>query len=156
MYDPTCAPPGKHISLVEEYGPGSTHLSEREWLQLRREVGPEFLKEWAKYAPNMAPDSDNIIGVEIDTPWDCEKRHKNYYDGSWAGGVGHQAHQWGRFRPIPELSQYQVPGIEDLFLCGMSYHSGGGTPGGHAYNMYKKASEKMGLRKFWEEAGRLY
>ena len=99
---------------------------------------------------------DNIIGIEIDSPWDCAHRHLNYYDGSWAGGVGHTSYQWGRFRPIPEFSQYQVPGIEDLFLTGMTYHSASGSPGGFAYNTYKKAAEKMGLRKFWEEAGRLY
>jgi len=154
--DPTVAPPGKQIALLEEYGPPASAMSEREWIQLRREAGPKILEEWAKYAPNMAPDSDNIIGWDFDTPWDCLHRHQNYREGSWSQGIGQQAHQWARFRPIPELSQYQVPGIENLFTTGNAYHSGIGSQASYAYCTYKKVAEKMGLRKFWEEAGRLY
>ncbi len=154
--EPTVAPPGKQITLLEEYGPPASGLSEREWIQVRREFPIRALEEWAKYAPNMVPDSDNIIGWEIDTPWDCLKRHQSYHEGSWIMGVGQQAHQWGRFRPIPELSQYQVPGIENLFLTGNAYHSGIGSQASYAYCLYKKVAEKYGLRKFWEEAGRPY
>ena len=100
--------------------------------------------------------SDNIIGCEIDSPWDCLHRHQSYYEGSWLQGVGTIAHHWGRFRPIPELSQYQVPGIENLYLCGLAYHSCGWSQASTGYNMYKKAAEKYNLRRFWDEAGRLF
>ena len=154
--DPTVAPPGKQITLLEEYGPAASGLSEREWIQVRREFPIKILEQWSIYAPNMAPDSDNIIGYEVDSPWDCVHRHQNYHEGDFLGGVGEQSHQWGRFRPIPELSQYQVPGIENLFLTGNCYHSAIGSQASYAYCLYKKVAEIYGLRKFWEEAGRLY
>ena len=33
-------------------------------------------------------------------------------------------------RPIPELANYGVPGIEGLYLCGPFMHPGGGANGG--------------------------
>ena len=154
LFDPTVAPPGKHLSLVEEYGPPVSALSEEEWVQLRREAGPRILEEWRKYAPNMT--GDNIIGFEVDTPWDCERRDIHYEEGSWLAGVSPTPEHWGRNRPITELSQFQVPGIENLFLCGQHTHPADSSRGTSGYVCYKVAANKLGLRKIWEEEGRLF
>ncbi|MFC1925035.1 phytoene desaturase family protein, partial [Chloroflexota bacterium] len=152
LYDPRLAPPGKHTSLIEEYGPPANALSEREWHQLRREVGPRMLEEWRKYAPNMT--DDNIIGWEIDTPGDFAYRDNSCYEGSWQMGVSPQVSQWGRFRPIAEYAQYKVPGVQNLYCTGIGWHSNFGSPAGFAYNMYKQAAWDLGLREFWKEKGR--
>jgi hypothetical protein len=150
--DPRMAPPGKHTTLIEELGPPASALNEREWHQLRREIGPHMLKEWQKYAPNMT--DDNIIGVEIDTPFDFTRRDPPCVEGSWLMGVAPTVAQWGRFRPIEEYAQYKVPGIKDLYCTGIAWHSNYGSPAGFAYNMYKQAALDNGLREFWKEKGR--
>jgi len=152
MYDPRLAPPGKYTSVVEEYGPPAGALTEREWQQVRREVGPRLLAEWRKYAPNMT--DDNIIGIEIDTPGDFACRDMSCYEGSWQMGVSAQVSHWGRYRPITEFAQYKVPGIDGLYCTGIGWHSNFGSPAGFAYNMYKQAAWDLGLREFWKEKGR--
>jgi len=154
LFDDTMAPPGKHNTLVEEYGPPASALSEREWLQLRREVGPRMLQEWQKYAPNMT--MDNVIGMEIDTPGDFSRRDPTVYEGSWMMGVAPTTSQWSRYRPISEYANYKVPGISGLYCTGIGWHSNFGSPGGFAYNMYKQCAWDNGLREFWKEKGRDY
>ena len=154
LYDPRVAPAGKHCSLIEEYGPPASAMSEREWHQLRREIGPRMLQEWRKFAPNMT--DDNIIGWEIDTPGDFARRDPSNYEGSWQMGVAPVPSQWGRYRPIPEYARYQVPGIQNLYCTGIGWHSNFGSPAGFAYNMYKVAAANLGLRDFGKEKGRDY
>jgi len=151
-FDPRMAPPGKGNSLIEEYGPPASAMTEREWVQVRREVGPRMIAEWRKYAPNMT--DDNIIGIEIDTPGDFACRDSSCYEGSWQMGVSPIISQWGRHRPITEFAQYKVPGIDGLYCTGIGWHSNFGSPAGYAYNMYKQAAWDLGLREFWKEAGR--
>jgi phytoene dehydrogenase-like protein len=130
-------------------------MSERDWVQVRREFPGQLLKNWRKYAPNMT--EDNIIGFEIDTPGDFVYRNKNLVDGGWTGGVPYHSAYAGRWRPIPELAHYKVPGIDNLFLVGSSHmHGGSGSTADSSYCMYKVAARDFGLRKFWEEAGRPY
>ena len=152
IQDPRMAPPGKYNTIIEELGPPASAMNEREWQQVRREVGPRMIKEWQKYAPNMT--DDNIIGIEIETPGDFTHRDKTMIEGSWQMGVSPAIHQWGRFRPIPEYSRYKIPGIEGLYCTGIAWHSNFGSPAGFAYNMYKQAEWDHGLREFWKEAGR--
>ena len=154
IFDSRLAPPGKNTSLIEEYGPPASALTEREWHQVRREVGPRMVAEWRKYAPNMT--DDNIIGIEIDTPGDIAYRDPSCYEGSWQMGVAPIMSQWGRYRPITEYAQYKVPGIDGLYCTGIGWHSNFGSPAGFAYNMYKQAAWDHGLREFWKEAGRDY
>jgi phytoene dehydrogenase-like protein len=151
-FDPRLAPPGKYNTMIEEYGPPASALNEREWWQLRKEIGPRMLQEWRKYAPNMT--DDNIIGIEIDTPGDFVRRDPGCYEGSQMMGVAPTVSQWGRYRPITEYAQYKVPGIENLYCAGIGWHSNYGSPGGFAYNMYKQAAMDLGLRQFWNEKGR--
>jgi phytoene dehydrogenase-like protein len=100
---------------------------------------------------------DNIIGCEIDTPGDFQFRNKNLIDGSWSSGCAMNSAYWGRFKPIPELAHYKVPGIEALYLVGSQHmHGGGGSACDSSYCMYKTVAKDFGLRKFWEEVGRPY
>jgi phytoene dehydrogenase-like protein len=51
-------------------------------------------------------------------------------------------------RPIPELAQYRVPGIEGLYLAGPFMHPGGTvTLGGRATAMKMLMDWKIDLKK---------
>jgi beta-carotene ketolase (CrtO type) len=155
QWDPTYGPPGKHVALVAEgHPPPASHLSEREWTEVRKEVGDRFIAEWQKYAPNMT--WDNVIAVNIPTPLDIARKNPNWVEGCMYTS-NQSPSQWGRFRPIPELAQYQVPGIEDFWMASGSNHCGGvGTLGFSAYNCYKRMAPRFGFRKTWEEQGRMF
>ncbi len=155
QWDPSYSPPGKQVALVAEgHPPPASYLTEKEWLQVRKEVGERFVAEWQKYAPNMT--WDNVIDVNIPTPLDIQARNPNWVEGCMYTS-NQSPSQWANFRPIPELSQYQVPGIEDFWMASGSQHCGGtGTLGFSAYNCYKRLAQRFGFRKTWEEQGRMF
>ena len=154
QWDPSYAPPGKHLAHVGGgLAPPASWLSEREWVKLKREAGDCVLAEWRKYAPNMTP--DNVIAINIGCPYEHQLTNISWVDGNVNSSPAPLANQWGKLRPIPELAQYQVPGIENLWLASGSCHHGVGLLGAAGYNCYKRMAQKLGLRKPWEEQGRL-
>jgi len=146
QWDPSYGPPGKHLALVGEgCAPPASWLSEREWAQVKKEVGDHIVAEWQKYAPNMTP--DNIIAVNVGTPYDHQQRNSSWVDGD-VQPPSLIPSQWGKYRPIPELAQYQVPGIENFYLA--SGHHNIGLVGCAGYNCYKRIAQRLGLKKPWE------
>jgi len=76
QWGPSYAPSGKHLALVGEgCAPPASWLSELEWVNVKREAGERIVAEWQKYAPNMT--WDNVIAVEIGTPYDHQRRNAN-------------------------------------------------------------------------------
>ncbi len=151
-WDNTRAPKGKHLILLEEMSCPRRYFSDREWLEIKRDFVKEAIRQWQWYAPNMT--EDNVIGSCISTPFDVASRNINMIEGSVIQGAP-IASQWGRLRPIPELSGYRMP-IKNLYLCSSSAHPGGGIGRGSSYNCYKVIAQDFGLRRPWEEAGRAY
>jgi len=153
LWDPSYAPQGKHVAAVGSGGwPTASSLSEKEWTQVKKEAIERYLRQWQKYAPNMT--WDNVIATHFATPYDIAQRNSNWVDGC-GFSLDPIASQWGSFRPIPELAQYQVPGVENLWLSSGSHHQGGvGTLASPAYCCYKRIAQKYNLWKPWE--GRLY
>jgi beta-carotene ketolase (CrtO type) len=150
-WDPSYAPPGKHVALLEEMAFPASWRTEKEWMQIKKEAPDHFLKEWQKYAPNMT--WDNVIAANIDTPWDIMHRSDNFLEGNW-GLIAGTPSQFGANRPIPEFAQYQIPGIEDFWMASGSCHYSLGLTGWAGYNCYKRIAQKLNLWKPWE--GRLY
>jgi phytoene dehydrogenase-like protein len=150
-WDPSYAPPGKHVSLLEEMAFPASWRTEKEWMQIKKEAPDHFLKEWQRYAPNMT--WDNIIAANIDTPWDIMHRSDNFVEGNW-GLIAGTPSQFGASRPIPEFAQYQIPGIEDFWMAAGSCHYSLGLTGWAGYNCYKRIAQKLDLWKPWE--GRLF
>jgi len=152
-WDPSYAPPGKHGTLwAEGCAPPASWLSEREWLQLKKEAADQYLREWQRYAPNMT--QENVIGIHIGTPYDHQQENANWVDGCWAT-LSFTPAQSYKFRPLPELAQYQIPGIENFYMASGSSHAGGiATAGFAGYGCYKRIAQKLDLWKPWE--GRLY
>jgi len=150
-FDPSYAPPGKHISVLEFAAPPASRLTENEWIQIKREAPERFLSYWQKFAPNMT--WDNVIATLVDTPYDTQQRSDNFVEGSWVI-LPLIPSQWGKFRPIPELAQYQVPGIKNLWMASGSCHTSVAVLACASYNCYKRIAQKHNLWKPWE--GRLY
>ncbi len=152
IWDPTRAHAGKHSILVEEFAPPFRFFSERQWLQKRKEFVDDLFKQWVHYAPNMT--KDNLIDAFITTPLDVVMRHPDMIEGGWVEGAMH-ASQLGRFRPVPELSDYRTP-VQNLYICSSNLHSAGGIGRGSSYNCFKVIADDLGLEKIWEKAGRAY
>ena len=150
-FDASYAPRGKHISILEFAAPPASRLTEEEWIQIKREAPEQFLRYWQRFAPNMT--WDNIIATIVDTPYDTQRRSDNFVDGSWVI-LPLIPSQWGVMRPIPELAQYQVPGIENLWMASGSCHTSVAMLACASYNCYKRMAQKYNLWKPWE--GRLY
>lgn len=151
--DKTRSPIGKHVVGMDSDLPTNTQLTEKEWLKLKKSFAEDAAKEWQKYAPNMT--WDNIIGYQAETPYDAARRGLNFWPHGNAGIIDVYPGQLGKVGPIPEMAQYRLPGIQNLYHCGSwRFPSGGNCCQG--YVCYKVIAGDMGLRKPWEEKGRTY
>jgi len=150
LWDRTRAPQGKHMVLVEQYCAPTSLFTEREWLKIKKEYADELIRQWQWYAPNMT--GDNVIAIDVQTPYDYQQRLINMPEGSWQLGSP-LASQMGRFRPFPELSGYRMP-IKNLYLCSAATHYAGGIGRSSSYNCFKVIAEDFDLEKIWEKQGR--
>ncbi|MBL1141089.1 MAG: NAD(P)/FAD-dependent oxidoreductase [Proteobacteria bacterium] len=101
--------------------------SAEHWDDLKTEVADQLLKEFKHYASNFTDDS--ILARHVDSPMDM-LRHSSSYQHGDIHGTGPFIYQFGGHRPTPSLSNYRVPGVENLFLVGPFMHPGGGVFGG--------------------------
>ncbi len=148
--DPRYAPPGKHLASHENFMPPASALTEREWIQLKRQHAEDMISLWQTFAPNMT--WDNVIGYAPDTPYDCCRMKNMAPEGNW-DVIDPVPHQTGRFRPIPELSEYRTP-INSLYATGVGFPFGVGASVGEGYTCYKIIAEDLGLAKPWLEPGK--
>jgi len=147
--DPRYAPPGKHIVSHEQYMPPATALTEREWMQLKRQHAEDMISLWQTFAPNMT--WDNVIGYAADTPYDCCRLKNMAPNGNWAI-IDSVPHQVDSFRPIPELADHRTP-IKNLYATGSAWIGGGASVSG-AYSCYRIIADDLGLAKPWLEPGK--
>ena len=151
--DPSYAPEGKCTLGNELYTCAVDQFTEKEWAKAEPKLAEFIIKRWSDYASNMT--WDNVIGYNIDSPWDITYRLPQVpIRGTWTL-VDCILSQIGWNRPIPEISDHRMP-IKGLYGTGSGWHplAGGLSTGG--YNCYKVISEDYGFRKPWEEAGREY
>lgn len=97
------------------------------WDEVRESVKEDMLDRYRSITTNMG--DDNIIAGAIETPYDMHRWSPSFQNGDLMG-VGTYVDQWLGRRPIPELAQYRVPGIDGLYLSGPCYHPGGTVTGG--------------------------
>jgi phytoene dehydrogenase-like protein len=150
LVDPSYAPQGKHAVYTEQLGQPVSMHSEVEWLELRRRYTDELLSIWKDYAPNMT--WDNVIGVDMNSPYDHMRMKNLGPDGTWAG-VDRTPWQLEENRPTPELANHRTP-IENLYATGGSWHVGSNCGSSESYNCYKIIANDLGLKKPWEEPGK--
>jgi len=127
-FDPSRAPAGQHTGYL--YCPVPTVLAGRKlegWDDVKAEFGGNLIAQAQRFIPNL--DNENILGFAHETPCDIERESLSYRNGDVAG-LAMTPDQFLGGRPIPELANYRVPGVEGLYLCGPFMHPGGGANGG--------------------------
>jgi phytoene dehydrogenase-like protein len=127
MYDPSLAPPGRHImGIFLQYAPYT--LREGNWDELREPFGDRVIRLIAEYAPNIG---SIIEHRQVLTPLDLERRF-----GVTGGNIFHgemSLDQMFVMRPVAGWARYRTP-VRGLFLCGSGAHPGGGVMGAPGYN----------------------
>jgi phytoene dehydrogenase-like protein len=127
-HDSTRAPNGQSTLYLYTFAPYElADGGAARWDQIKEEVADAMLEEFRRFTTNMGP--ENIIQRHVESPLDMERSSASFQKGD-IHGVGPYFHLTGGFRPLPELSQYTVPGIEGLYLAGPFMHPGGGVFGG--------------------------
>jgi beta-carotene ketolase (CrtO type) len=75
------------------------------------------------YIPNL---NTSILKKTIYSPMDYEKKPINSIKGTLASGAI-LPYQSGWMRPIPQLGNYKIPSISNVYLCGAGSHPGPGV-----------------------------
>jgi phytoene dehydrogenase-like protein len=127
MYDPSLAPPGKHImGIFLQYAPYT--LREFTWDELREPFADRVISLIEEYAPNIR---SIIEHRQVLTPLDLERRF-----GITGGNIFHgemSLDQMFVMRPVAGWARYRTP-VRGLFLCGSGAHPGGGVMGAPGFN----------------------
>ncbi len=127
MYDPSLAPPGRHImGIFLQYAPYT--LRGANWDDLREPFADRVCGLIEEYAPGFR---SLIVERQVLTPLDLERRF-----GLTGGNIFHgemSLDQMFVMRPAPSCSRYRTP-VRGLYLCGSGTHPGGGVMGAPGYN----------------------
>lgn len=113
------------------------------WQRHGQAFADAIWEEFKGYCTNM--DDSRIIARHIETPLDHHNHSNNMMTGD-IFGIGTTSGQILGRRPLVELAQYRVPGIDALYLAGPAQHPGGTvTFGGRATAMKMMMDWKMDL-----------
>jgi phytoene dehydrogenase-like protein len=127
MYDPSLAPPGRHImGIFLQYAPYT--LRGLKWDDIREPYSEHVLSVIEEYAPNIR---SIVEAQQVLTPLDLERRF-----GLTRGNIFHgemSLDQMFVMRPVAGWARYRTP-IRGLYLCGSGAHPGGGVMGAPGYN----------------------
>jgi phytoene dehydrogenase-like protein len=152
LFDETRAPDGLHKYTIETFVIPADMRTEKEWLEYKKEKVIIEQALWESFAPNMS--WDNIVDVFVNSPYDT-MRLANMAPSGEEHVISAVPSQVGSFRPIPELAQHRTP-IRRLYCTGAAWPPQGIATSWQGYNCYKIMADDYGLRKPWEEKGRLY
>ena len=138
MYDPSLAPPGRHImGIFLQYAPYT--LRENDWDTLREPYADHVMSLIEEYAPNIR---SIVLARQVLTPLDLERRF-----GLTGGNIFHgemSLDQMFVMRPVAGWARYRMP-IRGLYLCGSGAHPGGGVMGAPGYNAAKAILKDAGM-----------
>ena len=153
-YDRSRAPDREGLDVLgtEEEIPAAYYLTERDWMQFKKDHAEKTMRVLQEYAPNMS--WDKVIGYDPITTYDTAMRNKSMaYTGSFSM-IDRVAGQNYPDVPVPEMADYRTP-IKDLYATGVCWGLFGGSgvcfPG---YSCYKAIADDLGLEKPWEKKGR--
>jgi phytoene dehydrogenase-like protein len=125
-HDSTRAPDGKATLYMYNFAPYQL-AGGLSWDEEKERLADWMLADFRKYANNMSV--ENILARHVQSPLDQERSSLSFRKGDIMG-IGQYLYQFVGLRPIAQLSQFTVPGIEGLYLAGPFMHPGGGVNGG--------------------------
>lgn len=97
---------------------------ENEWENFKASYADQIIETINQnYIPNL---NTSILKKIIYSPVDYEKKPINSIKGTLASGAI-LPYQSGWMRPIPQLSNYKIPSISNVYLCGAGSHPGPGV-----------------------------
>lgn len=143
-YDPSLAPPGKHLmNVFLQYTPYSLARDVApSWHALKESYADRVLDMIAEYAPNF---KNLVLHRHVVSPQDLEEEY-----GMTGGNIFHgemSPDQLFFLRPVPGWAKYRTP-IRALYLCGSGTHPGGGIMGAPGANAARE------LLKDWKKLKR--
>ena len=124
-YHSQCNRPGRYIeSSIEFYvPPPEYHIDGPDAMnKYKNEMNEYFRKAFSCVVENL---EDDLVEHWSLTPWEQEYRNTGMLGGSWYG-IRHDRDQWWNERPLPELSRFRVPEVDNLYLV----HQSAAHPGG--------------------------
>jgi len=124
QFDPGRAPEGKAILHAWDYVPYE-RPDGLDWDEAKRPYAAKMLQRMSAFIENIP---DVVLKAHVDSPVDMERTSPSFMRGD-LHGIATTTYQSGAHRPTPELGQYRVPGVEQLYLVGPFQHPGGGVFG---------------------------
>jgi phytoene dehydrogenase-like protein len=124
-FDATRAPPGAATLHAWDYVPAQ-RADGRSWDEQRDLYAGRMIEHMGRFLANL--NTHNIIAFHSDSPLDMERTSPSFRHGD-LHGIATSSYQSGAHRPIPELGQYTIPGIDRFYLVGPFQHPGGGVFG---------------------------
>jgi phytoene dehydrogenase-like protein len=124
QFDPSRVPEGRAILHAWDYVPFE-RPDGLHWDESKGDHAERMIERMSKFISNMP---DVIVQAHVDSPLDMQRTSPSFMRGD-LHGIATTSWQSGAHRPTPELGQYQVPGVERLYLVGPFQHPGGGVFG---------------------------
>lgn len=144
LFDPTQAPPGRHVAFLWEKLPYNLRGNPTNWDAAAEAHGRALIGKWTELAPNLA---GAVLDAFTRSPLDTERNLPNMMGGDLL--IGSFANdQIGWNRPFPGAGRYRSP-IPGLYLCGGSTHPGGNVTGLCGYNAARIIAADAGKAIWW-------
>jgi len=141
VVDSSRAPQGKHTLKVMSIFPYDLKDGgPSRWDQIKEEVARQNLEYLRTLVPNLT--DEVILGQQIESPLDLERRNLANWRGSCHGGESSPA-QSGAMRPVPGWASHRMP-IPGLYQTGSTTHPGGSVSGGPGRNAAWVILEDLG------------
>jgi phytoene dehydrogenase-like protein len=143
-FDPSRAPAGKSTMYLYHFAPMILNKGGLEgWDAIKEDTADAIFEEFCSYTTNM--DKSKVIARHVESPLDHHRHSRSMKNGDFFGCGSFTSQLLGR-RPIPELAQYRVPGLDGFYLTGPFMHPGGTvTLGGRATAMRMLMDWKIDL-----------
>jgi phytoene dehydrogenase-like protein len=144
--DPSRAPDGNHCALyLYHFAPRDLQDGGLQgWEKHRQGFADAIWENFKSFCTNI--DDSKVIARHIESPLEHHLHSNSMMHGD-IFGIGTTAGQLLGRRPLQELSQYRIPGLEALYLVGPFMHPGGTvTFGGRAVAMKMMMDAKANLK----------
>ena len=142
-YDPSLAPPGKHVAnIFLQYAPYTRSPPAPGWHALKESYADRVMELIEGYAPGF---KGLVLHRQVLSPLDLEEQYGLTGGNIFHGEMG--TDQLYFLRPVPGWANYRTP-LRGLYMCGSGTHPGGGVTGAPGHNAARE------ILKDWRKAVR--